>query len=64
MEGLKTSSEAKSESGLDVRIILKIYENVRQYGQDKELLKIYVKSQRFSHQHWASSTSNPTSKAS
>ena len=48
MEGLKPTAEGKSESGLDVRVILKIYENVRQYGQEKELLKIYVRCQRYS----------------
>lgn len=45
MEGLKPNADSKSESGLDVRVILKIYENVRQYGQEKELLKIYVRCQ-------------------
>lgn len=48
MEGLKPNADSKSESGLDVRVILKIYENVRQYGQEKELLKIYVRCQRYS----------------
>lgn len=50
MEGLKPTGEGKSESGLDVRAILKIYENVRQHGQEKELLKIYVVCLRFSPQ--------------
>ena len=54
MEGLKSAGEAKSESGLDVRVILKIYENVRQYGQEKELLKIYVRCQLYSPQRSAS----------
>lgn len=45
MEGLKSGGDSRSESGLDIKVILKIYENVRQYGQEKELLKIYVRCQ-------------------
>jgi hypothetical protein len=42
MEGLRLTPEIKSESGLDVQAILKIYENIQRCGQDPELLGIFV----------------------
>lgn len=44
MESLKNNHENQSESGLDVQIIIKIYENIHLYGQDLELTNIYVYS--------------------
>ncbi len=42
MEGLKTGADVKSESGLNIEIIMKIYENINLCGQELELMKIYV----------------------
>ena len=43
METLKTGIEIKSESGLNIEIIMKIYENISHCGQDVELANIYVR---------------------
>lgn len=52
LEGLHLSAEHKSESGLDIQAVLKIYENIRGCGQDGELLNIFVSLQRPRAKAW------------